>query len=73
MFYVKRRISDSVVVTMDIHDDDVFTRCPCCGKEISVDLAELLHDEDCDLYNTDVFCDKGSREFQNGVCGYGRK
>ncbi len=47
MFYVKERISDAAEVSVEINEENVFTRCPRCGKEVSVDLAELFHgDED---------------------------
>ena len=42
MFYVKEKISDAVNVTVEITDENVFTRCPGCGDEVNVDLAELF-------------------------------
>jgi hypothetical protein len=31
-----------VEATVEITDENVFTRCPGCGDEVSVDLAELF-------------------------------
>jgi len=72
MFYVKERISDAAEVSVEINEENVFTRCPRCGKEVSVDLAELFHgDEDSDLYGTAVFCDECSKVIRSRRCGYG--
>ena len=49
MFYVKAKLSDAVEVTVGITDENVFTRCPGCGDEVSVDLAELFSDDLLDL------------------------
>jgi hypothetical protein len=56
MFYVKRKLTDKVTVITELHDDNVFTKCPECGKEISIDLAELFCDGEGDLYGTSVYC-----------------
>ena len=58
MFYVKEKLSDAVEVTVEITDENVFTHCPSCGDEVSIDLAELFSDGESDLYGTAVYCDK---------------
>lgn len=73
MFYVKEKLSDAVEVTVEITDENVFTRCPGCGDEVSIDLAELLSDGESDLYGTAVYCDKCSRRIREERCGHGRK
>ena len=40
MFYVKEKLSDAVEVTVEITDENVFTRCPGCGDEVSIDLMQ---------------------------------
>ena len=66
MFYVKERLNDAVEVNVEITDENVFTRCPGCGDEVCVDLAELFGgDEDCDLYGTAVYCEECSRKIRN--------
>ena len=41
MFYVKEKISPTVDVTVELHDDNVFCICPGCGCEVEIDLAKL--------------------------------
>ena len=74
MFYVKERLNDAVEVNVEITDENVFTRCPGCGDEVCVDLAELFGgDEDCELYGTAVDCEECSRNIRNERCGHGRE
>ena len=40
MFYVKEKLSDSAEINIEIHDENVFCRCPKCGCEVPVDLAD---------------------------------
>lgn len=61
MFYVREKISDTVGITVEIHDDNVFCTCPGCGCEVRVDLAELFSDRLGDLYGTAVYCPECSR------------
>lgn len=51
MFYLKHKGK-----RLEIHDDNVYTRCPQCGKERVVDLQEILSSGDGDLYGTAIFC-----------------
>ena len=44
MFYIKTKLPDGKPVKTEVTDENVFTRCSECGKEISVDLAELFSD-----------------------------
>ena len=53
MFYVKTSFGYADVVT-EIHCDNVFTRCPECGSELNVDLAEVFSDGDADLESTSI-------------------
>ncbi len=56
MFYVKEKISDSAELKVEVTDENVFGRCPLCGKEIEIDLVDLFKDRDADLYSTQVLC-----------------
>lgn len=58
MFYVKEPLTDAVNVTVEIRDDNVFCQCPVCGKELAVDLQDILMDGDADLFGTTVLCDE---------------
>lgn len=57
MFYLKHKGK-----RLEIHDDNVYTRCPQCGKERVVDLQEILSSGDGDLYGTAIFCSRCSVE-----------
>ena len=54
MFYVKEKINDVMEVSIEINDENVFCTCPKCGKEVRVDLVEVL--EEGDLVSTKVCC-----------------
>ena len=62
MFYVKEPINDAMEVTIEINDENVFCRCPVCGREVLVDLEEVLCDGKGDLSGTAVLCEDCSRE-----------
>lgn len=62
MFYVKERYHN-MEVTVDITEDNVFTRCPVCGEEIAVDLTALFRDWDGSLTNTALLCNDCAKEF----------
>lgn len=59
MFYMKHKGKK-----LEICEDNVFTICPQCGKECSVDLQDILSLEHADLYNTDVYCERCSAEWE---------
>ena len=56
MFYVKTQLTGGVSVKTEITDENVFCRCPDCGSEVSVDLAEVFNDGEGDLFGTAVLC-----------------
>lgn len=64
MFYVKETVSDSMDITIEINDENVFCRCPNCGDEVQVDLQEVLRDGD--LFGTSVFCESCSMKMRGG-------
>lgn len=55
MFYTKTTIGSTTIET-EINDESVFTRCPCCGREMRVDLEELFAAVDFDLCGTTILC-----------------
>lgn len=63
MFYVKQALTDRAEVTVEITDDNVFCRCPLCGREVAVDLQEILAEEDTDLMGTVVLCEECVEEW----------
>lgn len=50
MFYLKHKGKK-----LEIQEDNVYTYCPLCGKEHTVDLQEMLSSGG-DLYGTNVYC-----------------
>lgn len=66
MFYVKEQINDAMEVTIKINDENVFCRCPVCGEEVQVDIAELLSDGESDLFGTSVLCSDCTRKMMGG-------
>lgn len=63
MFYVKTNLNKNIEIKVDLYDDEIFTQCPKCGKEIQVDnetLANIL--KDADLSSTSLYCEKCSKE-----------
>jgi DNA-directed RNA polymerase subunit RPC12/RpoP len=73
MFYLKIKMPNGKTVRTDITDENVYTRCPECGRELPVDLAELFSDGDGDLYSTSILCSAcsskrvGKRKFMDGM------
>lgn len=57
MFYVKERINEGAEISIDITDENVFCRCPLCGREVAVDLEDVLSSGG-GLYGTAVFCER---------------
>ena len=56
MFYIKTKQHSGKMVSTEITDENVFTRCPECGREMPVDLAEIFADGEGDLISTQVLC-----------------
>ena len=56
MFYFKTKLANGKVVKIDITDENVFTRCPDCGRELPVDLVEVFSDGEGDLFSTSIIC-----------------
>ena len=60
MFYTKSRLPGGGRVKTEITDGNVFTKCSVCGRELPVDLAEILSDSEGDLFSTSVVCSRCS-------------
>ena len=56
MFYLKTKLANGKVVKTDITDENVFTRCTDCGRELPVDLVEVFSDGEGDLFSTSIIC-----------------
>ena len=62
MFYVKTQLSAETTLTSEITNENVFTRCPRCGSEITVDLVELFSNCGGDLVDMPLLCVDCSRK-----------
>ena len=56
MFYIKTNLASGKTIRTDITDENVFTHCPECGRELPVDLAELFSSGEGDLFSTSILC-----------------
>lgn len=48
-----------------IEDDNVYTRCPRCGKEMQIDLGDAVIGGALDLYGTSWYCERCSKIVRN--------
>lgn len=48
-----------------IEEDNVFTQCPRCGKEMQIDLDDAVINGTLDLYGISWYCDKCSRKVRS--------
>ena len=70
MFYVKEQLNDAMEVSVEINDENVYCRCPKCGCEVQVYLAEVFADGDIDLFGTAVLCSSCTERMMGGKhCG----
>lgn len=61
MFYLKTKLATVKVITTDITDENIFTLCGECGRELPVDLAEVFADGEGDLFSTSILCSSCTR------------
>ena len=62
MFYVKAEIVEGVTIQAEVTHENVYNRCPKCGAETPVDLADIATDGELDLYGTAVYCKECSEK-----------
>lgn len=48
-----------------IEEDNVYTRCARCGKEMQIDLDDAVIDGALDLYGTSWYCERCSKIVRN--------
>lgn len=62
MFYIKTKISGDIELKIPLCEDEIYTGCPRCGKELqldSVDLADIIKEQA--LSSTSVYCEECSK------------
>lgn len=57
MFYVKSTLYGAIEITTEIGPDNVYCRCPYCGKEVQVNLSLLMTDGERGLLDKSVLCE----------------
>lgn len=65
MVYIKSKISDNAEIKIDLYDDEIYTQCPKCGREMQVEteiLRELLKDG-C-LVSASIYCSECSKSIE---------
>jgi len=67
MFYIKSKQQSGKTVKTDITDENVFTRCPECERELPVDLAEVFGDGEGDLFSTSIVCSACTQKRQKKI------
>lgn len=62
MIYIKTKVSDNVEMKINLYDDEIYTQCAKCEKEIQIEKEELKQIlENGDLASTSLFCEKCSK------------
>lgn len=58
LLYVKAKINDQIEIKVDLYEDEIFTSCGTCGKEMEVEpeeIAEIIK-SDSDFVGTTYYC-----------------
>ncbi len=57
MFYVKTKINEGTYFTTEITDENVYTSCIDCGRELQIDLDEAVVEGHLDLFGLGMRCE----------------
>lgn len=58
MIYIKKSYGNDLELKIDVYEDEFYTTCPKCGKEVHLN-EEMLKDlinGDCDFSGTSIYC-----------------
>mgnify|MGYP001329981955 FL=1 len=61
IFYVKVKLPNGKTIKHQLYDDEIYTDCGGCGKEMRVDIVELadsILNHGTDLIGTIWYCSK---------------
>lgn len=64
MLYIKAKLNNQVEIKVDLYEDEIFTSCGDCGKEMNVDqdmIMSIFNDEG-DFAGTTFFCEECSQK-----------
>jgi hypothetical protein len=73
MFYVKEPIHDAMEVTIEINDENVFCRCPVCGREVLVIWRKSWAMRRATCSGQPVLCEDCARELMEVRDGDGSR
>ena len=65
MIYTKTKLKDGAVVHSPVTAKSTYTSCAVCGREIQMDLRELILAKAEDPYNTEVNCTNCSEKMMH--------
>lgn len=57
MIYVAQQLDDYTTLTIEITDENVYTKCCDCGREMPLDLNDAIIDSQIDLFGTAWRCE----------------
>ena len=66
MFYVKERLNDSMEISIEITDENVFFFFSMRGVEVMIDIAEIRGDGESDFFGTAIYCSECSKKIRVG-------
>lgn len=65
MFYIKTKITDDVEVKINLYDDEIYTTCPKCGKEMQVTTEDIkLVFMEGDFSSSSLLCEDCSSKWE---------
>lgn len=62
MLYIKTKLKDGRIVKSGIQEDNTYTVCSECGKEIHVHLDEVFSTDNDDPLDADIVCPECTRK-----------
>lgn len=64
MLYIKAKLTENIVVNVPLYDNRIYTQCPDCGTEHTIEPDILAHivSEGGDFAGSSVFCEKCSQK-----------
>ena len=69
MFYIKENLNDTISISVEINNENVYCRCPQCGAEVPVDLSIFWTAENFDIFSSAVYCDACTKKRLKGGSG----
>jgi len=64
MLYIKTKLFGGITITIPIYDDEIYTKCPGCGVEHTVEPEIITHilNKGDDFASASVYCEKCSKK-----------